>query len=199
MLFREGLAKPPRAVPAGMLSPEGLAKSPGAVPSATPPPPEIVVRDVYNGRAKSAVHFACSADVPVTCSADVLAATRTPMERRRNKLLERRRNKNFRTSQDHPPSSVRGRGCRRGMICSKLRPHHPRTLPPQPRPYGHARTLCRLWQPQLHPQFHPPINLLGLLRPLQLNRHKWPPQHRPSRSTPTRTTTPTRTRRTRAK
>ena len=184
-----------------MLSPEGLAKPPGAMPSARWPPQGRGARCAQLAREKCccfSLFRRRSSNLFRRCSSGVPADTRTMLERRQNKLLERRRNKNFWTSRHQPPSSVHKRGCRRGMHCGKLWPHHPRALPPQPRPYGHPRALCRLQQPHPHPRINPPINMLSPLRPLHLNGHQWPAQHRPSPSTPTPTTTPTRTRRTRA-
>ena len=172
-----------------MLFPEGLAKPPGAMPFAAPPPQCCGARCAQWAREKCCSFFLFwrrSSNLFRRRSSGVPEATGT--------ALERRRNKNFRTSRHHPPSSVHRRGCRRGMHCGKLWPHHPWTLPPHPRPDGHPRALCRLRRPYLHPQFNPPINLLGPLGPLRLNGHQWPPQHRPSPSTPTPTTRTTRTR-----
>ena len=158
-LSREVLAKPPGAVPDGMLSPEGLAKPPGAVPSAESPSPRgCRARCAQWARKKCCSFFLFrrrSCNLIRRHSRSVLAATGTPLEPRRNKILERHRNKNFKTSRHHPPGSVHRRGCRRGMQCGKLGPHHPRTLAPHPRPYGNPRPLCRLPHPQLHSQINP--------------------------------------------
>ena len=180
-----------------MLSHEGLAKPPGAVPSAGPPPPGVVVRTVHNGRAKSAIHFSRSGNVPLTCSGDGQAVFQWPLEHRWNVA-----GKSYctvaRTRIVGLGDTTLLRLFNGGDVGGGCTAASSGRTTPGPYPRSHALTatheLCAGFDsPKSTPKSKPPMNLPGPPAPLQRSGHRWP-QYRPRPSTPTRTRRATRTR-----